>query len=778
MLILSIFIIFNLDAFSQIKKPSPTNHPNISKKPPLPPLKKNNVIYPDEFSDIDNSTQEKSIKDDENLSQVLRRARIEYAKALGYVERNDTLKAEKFFKEALDVLNKLVSYPNIENNNDFTTLAQNIIYDYEKFVGPSKDLDDNSSFIVMRDLLLQEVEIITTPAEPVDAQAVKGLKTQEQTNKFLLTNTPIDVTIPLIDNEFVQNGITFLTQNEKGRRFLTRCLERSTRWFPMMKRYAVQEGVPEEIIYLSMIESALNPNAFSKAKAVGLWQFIRTTGEMYNLNSNESVWIDERRDPEKSTIASMRHLRDLFNEFGDWHLALAAYNCGAGGVKRAIRRSNLEKPNFWQIRPFLPKETRNYVPLYIATAKVAMQPEAYGFLLDTIVFQDEFKYEVITLNEPVSISALAQCAGVSEEELRNLNPELLKSTTPPDVREYALRIPYGSFSRFAIEFVKLTQEEKQPWVHHTVGSRETLASIATQYDISINELMSANSIKTAKHKLRSGEVLQIPVDKKTIEAKIPDESSIKRIEHIVKENETLYSICLSYGVELSDLRRLNDIPSSTNHIQEGTKIIIPVIEIPQQTATANTKEVPKVVRHKVRKGETLARIADNYCVSMESIKQDNKLRSYNIMSGQVLKIQTDSRQASSQTAAAAPTTQRTSIAHSTPSGNKVIHKVRAGETLTTVASRYGVKTSDLKKWNSDKISGNTVFSGSRLVIYTSQISKGSSSTGGTTKYYTVRKGDTLSSIASKFGVTVNSLQRNNKNLSERYLKIGQRLKIQ
>ncbi len=762
-LVVSIFIYLNLDALSQ--------------QPPPPqgfrPVKKNATIYPDEFSDIDKPKPKQNSNDD-NINQVMRKARIEYAKALGYIDRKDTVKAAMFFKEAIDVLNRLASYPDIENNNDFATLAQNIISDYEKYIGSIDDLDDKSSFIVMRDLLLQEVETITLSQEPVKPQAEKPLKA-EPVNKFLLSNSPINVTIPLVDNEFVQNGITFLTQDDRGRRFLTKCLERSTRWFPMMKRYAAQEGVPEEIIYLAMIESALNPNAFSKAKAVGMWQFIRSTGERYDLNAESSVWLDERRDPEKATIAAMRHLRDLFTDFQDWHLALAAYNCGAGGVKRAIKRSGLENPDFWQIRPFLPKETRNYIPLYIATAKIAMQPEAYGFLLDTIKFKDEFIYEIITLNEPVSISALAECAGISEEALRELNPELLKSTTPPDVREYTLRIPYGSFSRFAIEFTKLTPEKKQPWIQHKVDRRETLPSIAKMYDVNIDELMSANNISTSKHKLHYGDILQIPIDKKTIETKLPDQATIKRIEHTVKENETLYSICLSYGVELSDLRKLNDIPSSTNYVAQGTKLIIPIIEVPKEVATAAQKEVPKVIRHKVRRGETLARIADNYGVSIEDVKKDNKLRSNNIMSGQVLKIQTNSQNLSFQSVVQSS---RTSVAISTPSGKKVIHKVRSGETISTIASRYGIKASDLKKWNSDKISGNTVFSGTRLVVYSATTAKGTSSSNSSPKYYTVRKGDTLSSISQKFGVSITSLKRHNKNVSDHRIRVGQRLRIQ
>jgi membrane-bound lytic murein transglycosylase D len=281
---------------------------------------------------------------------------------------------------------------------------------------------------------------------------------------------------------------------------------------PNDKRIANQENVPEEIVYLAMIESGLNPTIVSRAQAVGMWQFMRSTGEMYGLKANRSPWIDERTDPNKATTAAMKHLRDLYYMFGDWYIAFAAYNCGAGCVQRAKNKTKIEKPTFWDLYKNLPRETRNYVPLYIATAKIASSPSTYGIKLSELEFQKEFKYDTFTLNEPVSIEALANSAGITVQEFQQLNTELLKMTTPPDITEYTIRLPQGRLNEFAANFSKLTDEEKKPWITHIVQKRESLKSIANKYGITTNDLAAANGI-SSRSKIKTGTKLQIPLEK-------------------------------------------------------------------------------------------------------------------------------------------------------------------------------------------------------------------------------------------------------------------------
>lgn len=771
------------------------------------------TIFPDEYSELDDIPIPKTTRD-ENILKTLERARQRYLQALILIEKGDTTNAAKYFEIAINILNPLVSYPGIDKNDDFTDLAQSIIEDYESFVQSIDNLDENSSMFIIRDKLFEKIEspksTTTTIQPPIEikkqTQELIKKDTVELANNFI---------IPLVDNEYVQRNISFLTQDKVGKKFIKNCLERSTKWFPMFKRIAREENVPEEIIYLAMIESALNPNAVSRAKAVGMWQFIRSTGEMYGLNDNSSVWVDERRDPEKSTRAAMRHLKDLYNDLGDWHLALAAYNCGINGVKRAIAKSKFENPSFWELREFLPKETRNYVPFYIATAKVSMNPSEYGISTKEFNYLDEYKYDSYTLNEPISLKALAKCAGTTLEHLQNLNPELLMTTTPPDVSSYTIKIPQGTRELFAANLATLTLEEKKPWITHKVAKKETITSIAKYYGIPESVLLSANNLSNNRTKLKLGSTLLIPVDSREFEetliASNQNESEqqistssntiitnnqnviqgnnnpVKEtyIIHNVSNGENLYTIAQKYGVRLSDLRILNNIPYDKDDIEPGTTIKI----AKNVTTTEPTKEPtikklnsPIVVRHNVRPGETLAQIADDYNVSIESIKKLNNLKDNKII-GSSLKIIVNPSQNQNKKLLASDETSGNNRKTKEPGKKKISYKVKPGDNLSNIAAKFGVTETQLKNWNSKKISGSTVFSGTYLTIYQENLSKGSSAPTSkgvkkVPKYYTVKRGDTISKIANKFGVSVKSLKKNNKNLTDRNLKAGQKIRIQ
>jgi len=515
-----------------------------------------------------------------------------------------------------------------------------------------------------------------------------------------------------------------------------------------------------------------------------MWQFMRSTGEMYGLNANGSPWIDERRDPIKATTAAMKHLRDLYYMFGDWYIAFAAYNCGPGCVQRAINKTKVEKPSFWDLYKNLPRETRNYVPLYIATAKIASSPSTYGIKLSELEFQKEFVFDTYTLKEPVSIEALANSCNASIQEFQQLNTELLKMTTPPDITEYTIRIPQGSLNVFASNFSKLTDEEKKPWITHIVKRRESLKSIANKYGITTNDLAAANNI-SSKSKIKTGTKLQIPLEKQPSEkdnsSAITQNTSTEKKEeyksYTVQKGETLSSIANNYGISIDDLKQINDIAPETEHIVEGVRLKVPNVKS-KNIAQNSSNQVPikkinttKTISHKVKSGETLAKIADDYDVSIDDIKKLNRLKSNRIKKGQTLKVQVSSSEPSREKKA------------NPRNSNLVVHKVKKGESLGTIAARYEVSEEQIKNWNSDNISGNTIYAGSRLKIYTDNKSKGSVASNSKNvknlpKYYSVRKGDTLSSIASKFGVSINTIKSKNKKLNENKLSIGQKIRLQ
>ena len=243
--------------------------------------------------------------------------------------------------------------------------------------------------------------------------------------------------IPIVRNAKVEQWIDYF--QGRGRKWFTVYLERSTRYVPFMRKILREHNQPEDLVYLAMIESGFSTRAFSRARAVGPWQFMKATGRMYGLGVN--FWVDERRDPEKSTIAAARHLKDLFDQFQSWKLAAAAYNAGAGKVSRAIKRYRTE--DFWELSRgrYLRPETRHYVPKLIAAALIAKEPHKYGF--KNIEYQDPLQYDKVVVNQPINLIQLAKITGTDLEELFDLNPELNHPVTPPHLASYELRVPFG-----------------------------------------------------------------------------------------------------------------------------------------------------------------------------------------------------------------------------------------------------------------------------------------------------------------------------------------------
>ncbi len=798
------------DLFAQNQN-NTNSHPNSKKSTKQP---KELKLYPDEYAELDEVPLPKSTKD-EYVLKILEHSRQKYLQALILIERKDTTNATKYFEEAITLLNPLVSYPGIEQNDDFTDLAQSIIEDYESFVQDIDKLDETSSLFIFRDKLFAEIDV-NKPNQNIKIQPIQTNLNDSLSKAIAVKSNEKQFTIPMDDNEHVQKSIEFLTQNKVGRKFLKNCMERYGKWGPMIKKIIAEENMPEEMIYLGMIESALNPLAVSKAKAVGLWQFIRSTGEDYGLNKSSSVWIDERRNPEKATRAAMRHLRDLYNDLGNWHLAMAAYNYGQGGVRKSIAKSRLNNPDYWELRPFLPKETRNYVPLYIATAIVVSNPTAYGIKPEELNLMEEFKSEPFLIKEPISVKALAKCANLPLDKFIEYNPELISSCTPPDMKEYKLNLPEGSSSIFASALSTLTPEEKQPWVSYTVAKGENITSISRKYGIAPEVLASANAITSVRTKLKTGTTLRIPLESITPSIELADQkpdnkqqsalsaepisvdtltsSNSQFITHTVVKGENLYGIAQRYGVRLTDLRNLNNLPYDQQEIENGREL---KISLNNTTSASNTtiKKIttPIVVKHVLRSGETLAQIADDYDVSVQDIRKWNRI-SENPKIGQSLKIITSNVKVKDKPA---DKSYASRLANPKPAKAKEVaeniqskerkklttHKVAKGENIGSISAKYGVTESELRKWNPKLISGNKILSGTKLKIYPDQPSKGSSvsqskKVNKLPKYYVVRKGDTVKEIADKFGVSITSLKSKNKKLSEKSIQKGQKIRIQ
>lgn len=662
-------------------------------------------VFPDEFSDLDEDASAVAHWDPEVTSR-LERARLRYLKALSLVEQKDTIAAAEQFEAAISQLNDLASYPNIEENIDFTDLVQAVIEDYEAYVQNIDNLDVNSSVFILRQRLFEEVDAQRPTVETIVVPKPEPPST--------IPNT----TIPLTYNEYVQKNINFLTT--RGRRFMKVSLERTGRWFDLLKRIAKEENMPEEIAHLAIVESGLSNGAFSRARAVGMWQFMQPTGEEYNLNV--TFWMDERRDPEKATRAAMHFLRDLHNDLGDWHLALAAYNCGAGNVRRAIRKSGLEKPTFWEIREYLPKETRNYVPGFIAATLIASNRDQFGFPDDSLQFHMPYNYETVEILEPVKFAVLAKCANISEDSLKMLNPELVRACTPP-TGSYPLKLYPGSSEEFQKRFATLTEVEKRPWVSHVVARGETLASIARQYGVSTSQIAEVNGLSGYKTKLRKGSTLRVPIrsaqdvtDRKDAvtassspdilpmskaeKAKIPQTATPinlgNRTTYVVRSGDNLSSIARRFDVRIADLRNWNNLPYDHENIRIGDTLLVSITDASPKGATSIERlPVTRTIKHTVRKGETLTELADAYNTTPERMRDLNRMKASSVLkAGATLSVETSLPK--SRIAALQETPQIRSVP---PASVPRTYKVRTGDTLIEIADRFGTSIDALKAKN-------------------------------------------------------------------------------
>src|SRR5882762_9591718 len=294
--------------------------------------------------------------------------------------------------------------------------------------------------------------------------------------------------LPLMMTDQVAGYINYFSNHGHGT-FL-RAFERSGRYRDMMRSILKEESVPQDLIYLAQAESGFHPLAVSRVGARGIWQFMGSRARGYGLE--RSLWVDDRQDPEKSTRAAARHLKDLFNQFGDWYLAMAAYNSGPGTVQSAVKRTGYA--DFWELyrRNVLPKETRNYVPIILAVTIMAKNPGQYG--LDELVREKPVPYDAVKIDYPVDLRLVAECVDVSAADLQDLNPSLLRMTTPRD-QEFELHLPVGSKEKFLGAIAVIPPDMRVWWRYHQVVQGDTIASLARTYRTTVKAIAEANNLE-------------------------------------------------------------------------------------------------------------------------------------------------------------------------------------------------------------------------------------------------------------------------------------------
>lgn len=397
--------------------------------------------------------------------------------------------ARRMFDEALDLVLNSRSEPVNRSHFDrrFEELVEKIYrIDVDRFAEadetePSKPFDKAP---------LDDIISLTFPVDPK-----LKVKVREEVGATVSQ-------LPLEASDAVLSFVNYFS-GDRGKRTLVAGLRRSGKYRPMISRILDEEGIPQEFIFLAQAESGFLPRAVSYMAAGGMWQFIRGRGAEYGLRQDN--WVDERFDPELATRAAARHLRDLYHQFGDWYLAIAAYNCGPGNVEKAIEKTGYA--DVWELRSrgTLPLETSNYVPIILAMTIMSKNPANYG--IDDVVFEEPLSYDTVEVNAMTSLSLVADIVGRPVAELKDLNPALLRETAPAG---YRLHIPKGTAQAFAAGIDLVPVEKRLSWRVHRVASGETLSLLATRHRLAVSTLQLANPL--FDNELSDGALVVIPTE--------------------------------------------------------------------------------------------------------------------------------------------------------------------------------------------------------------------------------------------------------------------------
>jgi membrane-bound lytic murein transglycosylase D len=571
-----------------------------------------------------------SFTENEHISQLIQQVEAAYAAGEADYKRGDLAAAKAQFDHAVDMM--LMS--------GFDINATPRLHDeFERVVDEVNGLEMQA--LKQGNGFVPQVE--PTPADVANDVTFKVDPNFEAKARADLATTKSD--LPLVMNDYVASFINFFANTERGHNTLLHAFQRAGRYKATIQRDLAEEGVPQDLIYLAVAESGFQPRAVNRrSRAGGMWQFM-PYGD-YGLERNR--YVDERFDPDKSTVAYARYMKYLYNQLGDWYLAMAAYDHGAGNIQRAVARTGYA--SFWELykRGELPAETRNYVPEIIAAIIIANHPKQYGF--DDITLDPPLATDDVTVNYSVSLRLVSDIVNAPVEELEALNPSLLRLETPPD-SSFDLHLPAGTAGIFEQRIAQVPVGRRDSWRYHVMMEGDTLATVAREYHVTTADLAAANELG-ADSSIDGMEALVVPQPHR-------GEMAASGVYYRVRRGDTLVTIADRFGVTLSDLRRWNHLRGT--RIGAGHRLRVAAPEA-AYTSASRTRSV-----------------------GAEAIR--------------------------SSTANAADAKVRTTSARS---GRSTSYRVRRGDTLATIAARFGVSTAELRRWN--HLRGSVIRAGAVLLV--------------------------------------------------------------
>ena len=590
------------------------------------------------------ATAQASSPTSDPVGDLVARAEKEYQAGLANHQAGKTDDAKQNFDNALNAL--LSSNLDVRSDDRLQAEFDRIVAGVNQLYPGGTSADADSQQEAQQKSEPAPIDLTNDATNGVTPAADASVKAKAQAE---IKNTRSD--LPLMMTDQVAGYITYFSG--RGRGVFERAFARSGRYHDMIVSTLKEEGVPQDLIYLAQAESGFHPLAVSRVGARGIWQFMASRGRGYGLHHN--MWVDDRQDPEKSTRAAARHLKDLYNQFGDWYLAMAAYNSGPGTVQAAVKRTGYA--DFWELyrRNVLPKETRNYVPIIMAMTIMTKNPSQYG--LDQVAKDRPVDYDSVKISYPVDLRLVAECVNSTPEELQELNPSLLRLTTPRE-GTFELHLPSGTRDEYATAIAAVPPDMRLWWRYHTVHSGDTLASLARTYHTTAKSIAETNHLESGSNsaELEADAKLVIPV----APGKHPMSDTATYARRItrykVHAGDTVESVAENFGVSPQMLRRWNGIRGDSLRGRKIVALHLPVspsthesevasshtkakhpaaaakptetaVTKPPATKSAQIERVPvqaAVVHHTVKSGETLYSIASAYRTTVAALKRDNR----------------------------------------------------------------------------------------------------------------------------------------------------------